>query len=380
MSASQIAAGVRAKKLSATEVVTAALDRIAAGGALNAFTDVTADRALAEAEAVDAKVGAGADPGPLAGVPFAVKNLFDLKGLTTRAGSKIQRDQPTAGEDAVVVARLVKAGAACVGALNMGEYAYDFTGENIHESPSRNPHDLTRMSGGSSGGSGSAVGGRLVPLALGSDTNGSIRVPSSFCGLFGLKPTYGRLPRTGTFPFVDSLDHVGPLARTAEDLVFAYDAMQGPDGGDPGCTAEGVETVTPVAPDRPLRVARLEGYFRGQGDTRADEAADRIAVALGAGPSATLTAVGEARASAFIITMIEAAALHQERLATRADDFEPMVRDRLLAGALIPGIHYVKAQRVRRAFLAQVRSVWPEVPVVFLSIKPSPARWSHWPE
>src|SRR5207253_6015496 len=157
-----------------------------------------------------------------AGVPFAVKNLFDIKGLRTLAGSKINRSHPSATGDATLVARLEAAGAVLVGALNMGEYAYDFTGENIHDGPSRNPHDLARMTGGSSGGSGGAVAGGLVPLALGSDTNGSIRVPSSFCGIFGLKPTYGRLSRAHTFPFVASFDHLGPLARTTTDPAPAY--------------------------------------------------------------------------------------------------------------------------------------------------------------
>ena len=125
--------------------------------------------------------------GPLAGVPFAVKNLFDVQGLPTRAGSKINRDLKPSPRDATLIERMEAAGAVLVGALNMGEYAYDFTGENVHDGPSRNPHDVTRMTGGSSGGSGGAVGGGLVPLALGSDTNGSIRVPSSFCGIFGLE-------------------------------------------------------------------------------------------------------------------------------------------------------------------------------------------------
>ncbi len=115
----------------------------------------------------------------------------------------------------------------------MGEYAYDFTGENAHDGPSRNPHDLAHMTGGSSGGSGAAVAGGLTPIALGSDTNGSIRVPSSFCGLFGLKPTYGRLSRGATFPFVASLDHLGPLARSVGDLAASFDAMQGSDSADP---------------------------------------------------------------------------------------------------------------------------------------------------
>ena len=179
---------------------------------------------------------AGKPLGPLAGVPFAVKNLFDVKGMATVAGSKINRELPPASRDATLIERLEAAGAILVGALNMGEYAYDFTGENSHDGPSRNPHDLSRMTGGSSGGSGGAVAGGLVPIALGSDTNGSIRVPSSFCGIFGLKPTYGRLSRARTFPFVGSFDHLGPFARNVKDLALAYDAMQGPDPDDPVCT------------------------------------------------------------------------------------------------------------------------------------------------
>ena len=185
--------------------------------------------------------------GPLAGVPFAVKNLFDVKGLSTRAGSKINRDLAPSPRDATLIERMEAAGAVLVGALNMGEYAYDFTGENVHDGPSRNPHDPTRMTGGSSGGSGSAVGGGLVPIALGSDTNGSIRVPSSFCGIFGLKPTYGRLSRARSFPFVASFDHLGPFARSVGDLALAYDAMQGPDADDAACTTRPVEPVDAAA-------------------------------------------------------------------------------------------------------------------------------------
>src|SRR4029077_15402757 len=138
--------------------------------------------------------------------------------------SKINRDLAPASRDATLVEREEAAGAVLVGALNMGEYAYDFTGEQIHDGPSRNPPDPTRMSGGSSGGSGSSVGGGLVPIALGSDTNGSIRVPSSCCGIFGLKPTYGRLSRARSFPFVSSFDHLGPFAKSVGDLALAYDA------------------------------------------------------------------------------------------------------------------------------------------------------------
>ena len=217
MTASEIARRWRGGKMSALDATEAALARIKQhDGILNSFTDVTADRARAKARAIDADIAAGKDVGPLAGVPFAVKNLFDVAGLPTRAGSKINRDLAPAKRDATLIERMEAAGAVLVGALNMGEYAYDFTGENVHDGPSRNPHDTTRMTGGSSGGSGSAVGGALVPIALGSDTNGSIRVPSSFCGIFGLKPTYGRLSRARSFPFVASLDHLGPFARSVD--------------------------------------------------------------------------------------------------------------------------------------------------------------------
>ena len=183
-SAEAIAAAIASGHVSAREVVQAALDRIGARNAsLGAFTDVTAARALKKAEAVDAARGKGDPLGPLAGAPFAVKNLFDVAGLPTRAGSKINREGPPAARDATLVTRLEAAGAVLIGTLNMGEYAYDFTGQNEHDGPSRNPHDLSRMTGGSSGGSGAAVAGGLAPIALGSDTNGSIRVPSSLRNL-----------------------------------------------------------------------------------------------------------------------------------------------------------------------------------------------------
>src|SRR6478736_2123850 len=265
LSAQQIAQAVTDRKLSALDATEAALARIAKHDSiLNSFTDVTADRARAKAGAIDAAVAAGKNVGPLAGVPFAVKNLFDVQGLSTRAGSKINRDLKPSPRDASLIERMEAAGAVLVGALNMGEYAYDFTGENVHDGPSRNPHDVTRMTGGSSGGSGAAVGGGLVPIALGSDTNGSIRVPSSFCGIFGLKPTYGRLSRARSFPFVFSFDHLGPLARSVRDLALSYDAMQGPDPDDGACTTLPVEPVLPSLTENigGLRIAIAGGYFQ----------------------------------------------------------------------------------------------------------------------
>ncbi len=226
--AAAMAGAVHAGAVTASALVQASLARIElTDGRINAFTDVLASRALARAAALDA-MGGGLRQLPLAGVPFAVKNLFDVQGLRTLAGSKIERDSAPASRDALLVQRMEAAGAVLVGALNMDEYAYGFTTENTHEGPTRNPHDLTRIAGGSSGGSAAAVAAGQVPITLGSDTNGSIRVPSSLCGVFGLKPTFGRLPRSGSYPFVASLDHLGPFARSAQDLAAGLRRDAGP--------------------------------------------------------------------------------------------------------------------------------------------------------
>ena len=265
-------------------MVEAALARIAErDGVLNSFTAVTRDRALAKAKAIDAAKARGETLGPLAGVPFAVKNLFDVAGLATLAGSKINRDHAPAKADATLITRMEAAGAVLVGALNMGEYAYDFTGENVHDGPSRNPHDTGRMTGGSSGGSGGSVAGGLVPISLGSDTNGSIRVPSSLCGLFGLKPTYGRLSRARTFPFVASLDHLGPLARSTRDLALAYDAMQGHDADDPVCARRPVEPALAALRARHVGPAHRGGRRLFQARRLARGAGCRRAYRQGAG-------------------------------------------------------------------------------------------------
>ncbi len=366
--ATEIVAAIRAGHVTPEQVVADALDRIAARNtALNAFTDVIAERAMARArQPLD---------GPLAGVPFAVKNLFDIAGLPTRAGSLINRTAPPAMRDAMLVERLEAAGAILVGGLNMGEYAYDFTGENIHDGPSRNPHDLARMTGGSSGGSGAAVAGGLVPLALGSDTSGSIRVPSSLCGLFGLKPTYGRLSRHRTFPFVGSFDHLGPMARCVADLALSYDAMQGPADGDPGCAGRAAEPVMASLDDgvAGLRVAVAGGYFQHSASPEALAALHAVARALGATREVELPGADRARAAAYVITACEGAALHLERLRTRPQDFDPAVRDRLIAGALTPAPLYLQAQKFRRVFQAAMRALFETVDVVLAPATPCTA-------
>src|SRR5882672_7734883 len=371
--ASEIAHAISARKMSALAAVEAALSRIAKHDpVLNSFTDVVADRARARARAVDAAIAAGKKPGPLAGVPFAVKNLFDVQGLSTRAGSKINRGLKPSPRDATLIERMEAAGAVLVGALNMGEYAYDFTGENVHDGPSRNPHDPKRMTGGSSGGSGSSVGGGLVPIALGSDTNGSIRVPSSFCGIFGLKPTYGRLSRARSFPFVASFDHLGPFARNVDDLALAYDAMQGPDPEDAACTTRPVEPVTPLLAQDigSLRIAIAGGYFQRNVFPEAVEAVARVTKALGAISTIEIPEAARARAAAYVISTTEGASLHLDRLRQRPHDFDPAVRDRLLAGAIIPAPLVDRAQKFRRWYRAQVLQIFKSVDVIIAPATP----------
>ena len=362
--------------MSALARIEATLARIAERDpVLNAFTAITAERARARAAELDATRAAGRAAGPLEGVPFAVKNLIDIAGLPTLAGSKINRDRAPATQDATLITRLEAAGAVLVGALNMGEYAYDFTGENVHDGASRNPHDHSRMAGGSSGGSGSAVGGDLVPLALGSDTNGSIRVPSSFCGIFGLKPTYGRLSRAGSFPFVASLDHLGPFARNVGDLAAAYDAMQGPDAGDAACTDRAPEWVSADLGKgiSGLKIGVLGGYFRHGATAEVLATLDHLAQSLGAVQTLELPEAARARAAAYVITCTEGAALHLERLRRRGADFDPAVRDRLIAGALVPAALVAKAQNFRRWYHDQVLRMFEGVDVLLAPATPCTA-------
>src|SRR5216683_2109039 len=373
-SALDIARAVREGATTAGAVVEAALARIATlNPVLNAFTDLTAERARARAAAIDARRAKGEPLGPLAGVPFAVKNLFDVAGLPTRAGSKINRDLPPAARDAPLIERLEAAGAVLIGALNMGEYAYDFTGENVHDGPSPNPHDPARMTGGSSGGSGSAVAGRLVPLALGSDTNGSIRVPASLCGVFGLKPTYGRLTRAGAALFGISFDHVGPFARSVGDLAAAYDAMQGRDPEDPVCVDRNEESVAPLLKRgaQGLRIAVADGYFAGSGQAAA--AVARVAEALGVTRTIEIPEAARARAAAFVITAGEGANLHFADLKARAGDFDPMTRDRFLAGALVPANWLIEAQRFRRWYREQLLALFSDTDILLMPATPCSA-------
>ena len=375
-SALEIAGAVAARRGSARAVVAAALDRIAKRDpTLNCFTTLLGDRALAEAERIDRVIAGGGDAGPLAGVPFAVKNLFDVAGVTTLAGSRIYRDNPPAGRDATAVAALRRAGAVLVGCANMDEFAFGFTTENTHYGPTRNPHDPTRIAGGSSGGSAAAVAAGLVALSLGSDTNGSIRVPAALCGVFGLKPTYGRVSRAGVVLFAGSLDHVGPFARSVRDLAVAFDAMQGPDPLDPVCAERPAEpcAATLERGIAGLRIGIAGDHFGELADPDALQALERAARALGASRRVVFPEANRARSAAMLITSSEGAQAHLDNLRRRAADFDPRTRDRFRAGALIPASHYLHAQRFRAWFKARVREIFREVDVVLTPATPFPA-------
>ncbi len=371
-----LVAAVRARRAAAREVCDIALARIAARDPdVNAFTRVLTEQARAAAAAVDATIAAGGDPGPLAGLPFAVKNLFDVAGLTTLAGSKINASRPPATRDAAVVAAIRRAGGVLVGALNMDEYAYGFTTENTHYGPTRNPHDAARVAGGSSGGSGAAVGAGLVPLTLGSDTNGSVRVPAALCGVFGLKPTYGRVSRAGSALFAPSFDHVGPLGRSVRDVTAAFDIMQGPDPEDPVCADRPAEPCLPLLDTGVggLRIAVLDGHFARGGEPGAFAAVAQVAATLGVTRRVTIPEAHRARAAAMVITASEGAALHLADLKTRAHDFDPLTRDRFLAGVLVPTTWYVQAQRFRAWYRAQVTRIFREVDVLLAPTTPCAA-------
>ncbi|WP_414754942.1 AtzE family amidohydrolase [Anabaena sp. CCY 9910] len=368
-----IAKAIREGKVTAVEVTQAALARIAAQDVeLNCFTAVTRETALADAARIDREIAAGNDPGLLAGVPFAVKNLFDIAGLTTLAGAKINAENPPASRDATAVAKLKQAGAVLVGALNMDEYAYGFVTENSHYGVTRNPHDLQRVAGGSSGGSAAAVAAGLVPFTLGSDTNGSIRVPAALCGVFGFKPTYGRLSRGGVTLFSSSFDHIGPFARSVGDIATIFDILQGEDDRDPICTQRPVNPTLPQLHQdiSQIRIAIADDYFQKGATSAALAAVQEVANALNVTNYVTLPEAHRARAAAFVITASEGANLHLDKLRTRPQDFDPATRDRFLAGALIPSNWYIQAQRFRQWYRDRIREVFQNVDVILAPTTP----------
>lgn len=376
MRISDIRKALATGELSALEIARQTLEAIArVNPQINAWTTVTTERMLAEAERIDALRREGQPLPPLVGIPYAVKNLFDVAGHTTLAGAQLFSERPAAAVDSWAVRQVKNAGGLLAGMLNMDAYAYGFTTENSHYGATRNPHDLRRVAGGSSGGSAAAVAAGLVHFSLGTDTNGSIRVPASLCGLFGLKPTFGRLSRAGSHPFVASLDHIGPFARSVDDLTTVYDALQGRDPDDGFQADKGREPVSTLLPRglEGLRCAVLGGYFSTWCDDDAREAVSRAARALDAGEEQIFPEAELARSAAFIISASEGGNHYLPALRREPERFEPHSRERLLAGAMIPSAWYIQAQRFRRHVQGTLNTLFSRADVLIAPATPRSA-------
>jgi aspartyl-tRNA(Asn)/glutamyl-tRNA(Gln) amidotransferase subunit A len=352
---------VEGREVSPVELTRACLDRVEAiDTRLNAFITVTAEQALESALAAESEIAAGRYRGQLHGIPVAVKDLFDVAGVVTTAGSKMLRDNVAAAESGAVE-RLREAGAVILGKLNMHEFAYGATGVNPHFGPARNPWNTGRITGGSSSGSGAAVAGRECFAALGTDTGGSIRIPASLCGITGLKPTFGRVSRRGVVPLSWSLDHAGPMARTAEDCALVLQALAGKDPQDASSADEPVpDYVTALNGGvKGLRIGVPREFFFDNVDPDV-ESAVREAIEVLRKLSASvrevsLPHIAEASAALTAIMLPEALAYHQQRLAERPDDYGEDVRFRLELGATFTAVHYVQGQRFRERTVREWR-------------------------
>ena len=376
MSISEIQQTLSAGDLSAHDIARQTLEAITRiNPHINAWTTVTEERMLAEAENIDTLRREKRPLPPLAGIPYAVKNLFDVAGHTTLAGAELFSQRPPATADSFAVRQLRSAGGLLSGMVNMDAYAYGFTTENSYYGATRNPHDVTRIAGGSSGGSAAAVAAGLVHFSLGTDTNGSIRVPASLCGIYGLKPTFGRLSRAGSHPFVASLDHIGPFARRVSDLASVYDALQGRDTSD-GFQAESSREQTRPLLDRGLdglRCAVLGGYFSTWCDSDMREAVARVAKALDVQETLQFPDAELARSAAFIISASEGGNQYLPALRREPGRFEPHSRERLLAGAMIPSAWYIQAQRFRTQARQAFKALFAQADVLIAPATPRSA-------
>ena len=387
--------------LTARVLVDESLRRIEAlDGRVKAFLHVAPDLARAQAGAVDAAVTAGRDPGPLAGVPLAVKDNLEVAGLPLTCASRMLAGY-VAPRDATAVARAVAAGCCVVGKANLDEFAMGSSTENSAFGPTRNPHDLARVPGGSSGGSAAAVAARMVPLALGSDTGGSIRQPAALTGLVGFKPSYGRVSRSGLVAFASSLDQVGPLARSVEDAALLFRAMRGHDALD-ATTRRDVEAACPLpslAGLRVGRVAELELGERPDAGTAAALARARAALA-GAGAHEVELSIPLAGAAGLPIYYIVAPAEASSNLArfdgiryglrvpgegleglyaaTRGQGFGAEVQRRILVGTFVlsagyADAYYKRAMAARQALAAALEQAFTQADVLLTATTPTPA-------
>lgn len=379
LSIARLAALIRQREVSPVEVTRATLDRIAEiDGRIHAYLLVTERDALAAARAAEAEIRAGHYRGPLHGVPAALKDIFLTQGVRTTAGSKVLADY-VPDRDAAVVSRLKDAGAVLVGKLNLHEFAFGVTTVNPHYGATRNPWDTERVPGGSSGGSAAAVVAGLCSYSLGTDTGGSVRAPAALCGMVGLKPTYGRVSRYGVFPLAWSLDHIGPMTRTVEDIALVLQAIAGRDPRDPTSSDAPVPDYASslLGTVRGLRIGVPRGFFL---DNVVPEVAAAFDAALSAlvqeGASVTdisLPHIRLAKALFAVIVLPEAVSAHERYLKTRAEDYGPDVRARLEAGTLILASQYVRGQRIRRLLQADFQAALAQVDVIVTPTSPVPA-------
>jgi aspartyl-tRNA(Asn)/glutamyl-tRNA(Gln) amidotransferase subunit A len=363
-SLAEASAGIAAGTLSPVALTEAALARIAAlDPKLNAFITITADRARRAAAAAEAEIKAGKRRGPLHGIPYALKDIYDVAGVRTTAHSKLLIDN-VAREDAASTARLEAAGMVLLGKLSTHEFARGGPTDVLPFPNAKNPWNTAHFAGGSSSGSGVAVASGMVGLAMGSDTAGSIRLPATFCGIVGLKPTYGVISRRGIVPLSFTLDHAGPLTRSVEDCALAMQVLAGHDPGDPGSAREAVPDYSAdlrkgVAG---LTIGRARAYDIEAGvDAEVMAAVDGAAEqwrALGA-KIVDVALPSKRRMDACIQTILiaEGFAIHGEWLRTRPQDYGRVTRERLMMGAFVTGGEYVQAQRLRRIITAEVDAV-----------------------
>ena len=365
---------LKSRAISPVELTQAALDRIAhVNPKVNAFITLTEELARAGALAAEAEIQRGEYKGPLHGIPIALKDLFYTRGIRTTAGSKIMADF-VPEFDCAVAESLRNAGAVMVGKTALHEFAYGITNNNPHYGPTRNPWNTDCTSGGSSGGSGVAVATGMAMAAMGTDTGGSIRIPASFCGVAGLKPTFGRVSVYGVFPLGHTLDHVGPLARTAEDLALVYDAIAGYDLRDEFSVDQPVREVRFKRAICNLRIGVPEDYFfdRLQPEVeRAVRAAADVLADVGANVQGVkIPGMAELTEASRVSLAAEAAVLHRKDLEELADNLGADVRALLEKGALVTPAEYIDAQLARLKFQRQLEKLFRRVDVIITPTTP----------
>lgn len=378
LSLAETAAAIAAKRISSREATQACLDRIAKWQPhLNAFIAIDADEALHEADNADSELAQGRSRGPLHGVPLAHKDMFYDQGRVVTCGSLIRRDW-IADSTATVLTRLRDAGAIRLGTLQMAEFAYGPTGHNSHFGPVHNPWHIDHITGGSSSGSGAAVAARLTFAALGSDTGGSIRMPAHFCGVTGLKTTVGRVSRANAMPLSQSLDTIGPLARSAEDCVLIFGLIARADPADPTCTDDALSLDgVATAKLRGLRIGVPSSFYVDDLDEDTARVFDEtIATLKREGCEIVTVTVPDQQplsAAAQIVLAVEAAAFHKRWLAERPQDYSPQVLMRLQNGLAIPAVTYLEAMRWRGVALAAHLQAVAKVDAVLAPVCPQVA-------